>query len=56
LEIKAQADTLSNAFDYAEAMQEATLLQEMQIENAQQVPRPGGSVVEFKALCFIRNA
>jgi len=55
LEIKAQADALSNAFDYAEAMQEATLLQEMQIENAQQVPRPGGSVVEFKALCFIRN-
>jgi len=55
VEIKAQADTLSNAFDYAEAMHQATLLRQMQIENAQQVPRPGGSVVQFKALCFIGN-
>jgi len=55
VEIKGQADTLSNAFDYAEVMRKATLLNELQIENAQQVPRPGGSIVEFKAFCVIKD-
>jgi len=55
IEIKGQADLLSNAFEYTEAMREAPLLKRMQIVNAQQIPRPGGSVVEFKAQCVIKN-
>lgn len=55
LRINGQADKLSNAFGYAEAMQKASLLKSMQIENAQLVPRPGGSVVEFKAHCDFRK-
>jgi len=51
--IKGQAKTLSGAFDYAEAMREARLLGVLQVENAQQVPRAGGSVVEFSANCVI---
>ncbi|MCX5638740.1 MAG: hypothetical protein NTX52_13775 [Planctomycetota bacterium] len=55
IEIKGQADLLANAFEYTDAVRKAELLSEMQIVNAQQIPRPGGSVVEFKAHCFIRN-
>ncbi|MHC4475949.1 MAG: PilN domain-containing protein [Planctomycetota bacterium] len=55
IEIKGQADILSNALEYAEAMGEASWLNHIQIVNAQQIPRPGGSVVEFKARCLIRS-
>ncbi len=55
IEISAQADALSNAFGYAEAMRKAKVLNQMQILNAQQIPRPGGSVVEFKARCTITS-
>jgi type II secretory pathway component PulL len=53
VEIKGQADSLSAAFDYTDAVLDARLLCGIQIENAQQVPRPGGSVVTFKAYCDI---
>ncbi len=55
VEIKGQADVLSNAFEYVNAVSQADLLGMIQIVNAQQVPRPGGSVVEFKAECVVRN-
>lgn len=55
IEIKGQADVLSNAFEYVNAVSQADLLGMIQIVNAQQVPRPGGSVVEFKADCVVRN-
>ncbi len=55
VEIKGQADSLPAAFDYTDAVREAQLLHGIQIENAQQIPRPGGSVVTFKAYCDIRN-
>jgi hypothetical protein len=51
IEMKGQADTLSNAFEYANAMSEADLLKKIQIINAQQIPSPRGSIVEFKANC-----
>jgi hypothetical protein len=54
VEIKGQADLLSTAFGYTDAMSKADLLSNLQIENAQQIPRPGGSVVVFKAYCDIR--
>jgi hypothetical protein len=54
IEIKGQADLLSTAFSYTDAMSKADLLNNLQIENAQQIPRPGGSVVVFKAYCDIR--
>jgi hypothetical protein len=54
VEIKGQADLLSTAFSYTDAMSKANLLNNLQIENAQQIPRPGGSVVVFKAYCDIR--
>lgn len=54
IEIKGQADLLSTAFSYTDAMSKADLLSNLQIENAQQIPRPGGSVVVFKAYCDIR--
>jgi hypothetical protein len=54
IEIKGQADVLSTAFSYTDAMSKADLLNNLQIENAQQIPRPGGSVVVFKAYCDIR--
>jgi Tfp pilus assembly protein PilN len=54
IEIKGQADLLSTAFSYTDAMSKANLLNNLQIENAQQIPRPGGSVVVFKAYCDIR--
>ena len=55
IEIKGQADALSTAFDYTEAMSKAELLSSIQILNAQQIPRPGGSVVVFKAHCGIQD-
>lgn len=55
IEIKGQADVLSNAFEYVNAVSQADLLGMIQIVNAQQIPRPGGSVVEFKAECVVRN-
>ena len=55
LNIKGQADTLSNAFEYSEAMKESELLNNIQIIGAQQIPRPGGSIVEFKAQCTMRG-
>lgn len=53
--IKGQADTLSNAFEYSDAMKDSKLLNNIQIINAQQIPRPGGSIVEFKAECTMRG-
>lgn len=55
IEIKGQADLLSSAFEYTDAMREAALLKQIQIVNAQQIPRLGGSVVEFQARCVIRD-
>jgi len=54
--IKGQADTLSNAFEYSDAMKDSELLNNIQIINAQQIPRPGGSIVEFKAQCNVRGS
>ena len=54
IEIKGQADLLSTAFSYTDAMSKAELLSNLQIENAQQIPQPGGSIVVFKAYCDIR--
>ena len=53
IEIKGQADALADAFEYTNAMSNAKLLNGIQIIDAQQVPRLGGSVVEFKANCII---
>lgn len=53
--IKGQADTLSIAFEYSDAMKESELLNNIQIIDAQQIPRPGGSIVEFKAECTVRG-
>jgi len=53
--IKGQADTLSSAFDYSDAMKDSELLSNIQIINAQQIPRPGGSIVEFKAECTMKG-
>jgi hypothetical protein len=53
--IKGQSDTLSRAFEYSDAMKDSVLLNNIQIINAQQIPRPGGSVVEFKAECAVRG-
>ena len=55
IEISGQADALANAFGYAEAMRKSKILKQMQILNAPQIPRPGGSVVEFKARCTITS-
>jgi len=52
--LKGQADALATAFEYADAMQDAELLDRIQIVNAQQIPRPGGSIVEFKADCDVQ--
>jgi len=54
--IKGQADTLSSALEYSDAMKDSELLNNIQIINAQQIPRPGGSVVEFKAECTMRGS
>jgi hypothetical protein len=55
VEMKGQADSLSAAFDYTDAVREAKFLHRIQIENAQQIPRPGGSVVTFKAYYDIQD-
>jgi len=55
IEINGQADTLSDAFEYSNAMKKAQILNAVQITNAQQIPRPGGSVVEFQAECVIKE-
>jgi len=55
VEIKGQTNMLSDAFDYTETMRKATLLKQLQIENAQQVPVAGGSIVQFSACCFVKN-
>jgi hypothetical protein len=55
VEIKGQADSLSAAFDYSQAIRKARLLHGIQIENAQQIHRPGGSIVTFKAYCDIQS-
>jgi hypothetical protein len=36
-------------------MKDSGLLNNIQIINAQQIPRLGGSVVEFKAECAVRG-
>jgi Tfp pilus assembly protein PilN len=54
--IKGQADTLSSAFEYSDVMKDSELLNNIQIINAQQIPRPGGSVVEFKAECTMSGS
>jgi len=53
--IKGQADTLSSAFEYSNAMKNSELLNSIQIINAQQIPKPGGSIVEFKAECTMKG-
>jgi len=55
INIKGQAKSLSNAFEYSDVMKETELLNSIQIINAQQIPRPGGSIVEFKADCLVRS-
>ena len=55
IEIKGQADLLSTAFDYTDAVSKAELLSSIQIVNAQQIPRPGGSIVVFKAYFDIQS-
>jgi type II secretory pathway component PulL len=55
IDIKGQADMLSTAFDYTEAVAKAELLNGLQVKDAQQIPRPGGSVTVFKASCDIGN-
>ena len=47
--IGGQANMLAEAFEYPEAMSEGKILRDLQIVNAQQIARPGGSVIEFKA-------
>ncbi len=54
ISMKGQADILSNAFGYTEALRKASVLNAVQIEDAQQIPRPGGSVVEFRANGIIK--
>ena len=53
IEIKGQADVMSTAWNYTEAMSKARLLRGIQTSNVQMVPRPGVSVVVFKAYCEI---
>ncbi len=56
LTIKGRAEKLSNAFGYTEAVRESKILKSLNIENAQQIPVPGGkSVVEFRAECLVGN-
>jgi hypothetical protein len=55
IDIKGQADSLSNAFEYPNSMSKAVLLKDIQVANVQQIPRAGGSIVELKAGCVLRN-
>jgi len=54
IHIKGQANTLAGALNYTEAMRDAALLNNMEVENAQQVSRLGGSVVEFTSHCTLK--
>ena len=52
--IRGQADFLPTALEYTNHVGDAELLGDLQIINAQQIPRAGGgSVVEFKASCLV---
>lgn len=53
--LKGQTKSLSQAFDYPEAMKKSSLLKQMQVTNVQQVPTPGGSIIEFKAECSLED-
>lgn len=54
LQVKGKAKSLSEAFSYTEAVKGSKYLGGLNIENVAQVPLPGGgSVVEFKAHCFL---
>lgn len=55
VQLRGQADMLASAFGYTEAMEDARVLRAIQIDNAQQVARQGGSVVEFRAHCTINR-
>lgn len=55
IELRGHADLLATAFGYATAMAKAPLLGDIQIIDAQQTPRPEGSVVEFKAHCTVKT-
>lgn len=54
--LKGQADSLWTAFNYPDAVKDANLLSDLQVPDAQQVPRPGGgSVIEFNAYCSLED-
>ncbi len=55
IEIKGQADSMPAAFDYTDAVSKAKLLSGIQVENVQQISKPGGSIVVFKAYCDIKD-
>ncbi len=55
IEIKGQANSMPAAFDLTDAMSQAQLLSGIQVENVQQTPGPGGSVITFKAYCDIQG-
>ena len=55
IDIKGQADSLSSAFEYPNSMSKAVMLKDIQVANVQQIPRAGGSIVELKAGCVLRN-
>ena len=55
IEIKGQADSMPAAFDLTDAMSKAKLLSGIQVENVQQTPGPGGSIITFKAYCDIQE-
>lgn len=55
IDIKGQADVLSTAFDYTDAVTKAELLSGLQIKDAQQIPRPSGSITVFQVSCDIGN-
>jgi type II secretory pathway component PulL len=55
INIRGQADSLANAFEYSDNMNDSGLLNNIQIIDAQQIPKPGGSIVEFKANCVVRS-
>jgi type II secretory pathway component PulL len=53
VEIKGQADQLFTVYEYTEAVREAKILSRIDIGDATQIPRPGGSIAVFKAKCDI---
>ncbi|MHC4230962.1 MAG: PilN domain-containing protein, partial [Planctomycetota bacterium] len=56
VEIRGQAASLQDAYEYTETMlREAALLNKIEIVNNQVIPRPRGSIAEFKAQCVIRS-